>query len=265
MILENALWHPRVGFPRSRWKRLNTEVHIRGKRLAKILLAGVAVLGMVLRARALGLADLVSADNLGVLQEYIEGFGALGPLVYVAAYAAATVAFLPATLFTPLAGLAFGPVWGSVYAFVGATSGLTLAFLVARYAARGLVRTWIERDERLQRIDRGVEDQGWRMLVITRLVPVFPFNLQNYAYGLTRVGFATYVLVSAVCSLPGLLVYTFAGGSLAVAGEDPTLTFVLLGAAAVLFVLLSFVPGWLRRRYCAGPGLDEGPSRKERR
>lgn len=240
-------------------------MHIRGKRLAKILLAGVAVLGVVLGARALGLADLVSADNFGALREYIEGFGALAPLVYVAAYAAATVAFLPATPFTLLAGLAFGPVWGSVYAFVGATSGLTLAFLVARYAARGLVSTWIERDERLQRIDRGVENQGWRMLVITRLVPVFPFNLQNYAYGLTRVGFATYVLVSAVCILPGLLVYTFAGGSLAVAGEDPTLTFVLLGAAAVLFVLLSFVPGWLRRRYSAGTGLDEGPSRKERR
>lgn len=228
------------------------EERIRGKRLAKVLLAAVAVLGVVLGARALGIADLASADNLGLLRDYIDRFGALAPVVYVAAYAAATVAFLPATPFTLLAGLAFGPVWGSLYAFLGATSGLTLAFLVARYAARGLVRDWVERDERLRKIDEGVENQGWRMLVITRLVPVFPFNLQNYAYGLTRVGFATYVLVSALCILPGLLVYTFAGGSLAVAGEDPTLTFVFLGAAAVLFVALSFLPGWLRRRSYAG-------------
>ena len=86
------------------------------------------------------------------------------------------------------------------------------------------------------------------MLVVTRLVPLFPFNLQNYAYGLTRIGFGTYVGVSAACILPGVLVYALAGGSIAVAGESPTATFVLLGAAGVLFVALSFVPGWLRGR-----------------
>lgn len=135
------------------------------------------------------------------------------------AYAAATVFFLPAAPLTLLAGLAFGPAWGSLYAFLGATARLTLSFLVARYAARGSVASWVEGDERLRRIDDGVERQGWRMLVVTRLVPLFPFNLQNYAYGLTRVGFGTYVGVSAACILPGVLVYALAGGSIAVAGE----------------------------------------------
>lgn len=163
-------------------------------------MGGVA--GVALTAWATGLADLLSVENLGLLRDWANGFGALAPVVYVVAYAAATVFFLPATPLTLLAGLAFGPLWGSVYAFIGATTGLVLAFLISRYVARGLVRSWVEENERLRRIDEGVERQGWRMLVITRLVPVFPFNAQNYAYGLTRVTFPTYAVVSAICMAP---------------------------------------------------------------
>lgn len=219
----------------------------------KIGVAAGGVAGVALLAWESGLTDLLSADNLGLLREWVNGFGALAPPVYVALYAAATVFFLPATPLTLLAGLAFGPLWGSVYAFIGAATGLILAFLISRYAARGLVRSWVEENERLRKIDEGVERQGWRMLVITRLVPVFPFNAQNYAYGLTRITFPTYAVVSAICMAPGLVVYAFAGGSLAVAGESPTRTFVFLGIAGVLFVLLSFVPSWIRRRVQEDP------------
>ena len=107
---------------------------------------------------------------------------------------------------------------------------------------------WTSNNVRLKKLDEGVERQGWRMLLITRLVPLFPFNLQNYAYGLTKIGLATYVLLTAVCIVPGAAVYTFAGGSLASAGRDPTRTFVYLGVAAVLFVAVSLVPGLIRRR-----------------
>ena len=156
------------------------------------------------------------------------------------------MAFLPGTPLTLLAGLAFGPVLGTLYVMIGATAGLTLAFLVARYAARGLVASWVQENERLGRLDGEVGRQGWRILVVTRLVPLFPFNLQNYAYGLTRIGLGTYVLVSAACIVPGVVVYTFAGGS--VTSGNLTRTFVLLGIAAGIFVLLSLIPGWLRRR-----------------
>jgi uncharacterized membrane protein YdjX (TVP38/TMEM64 family) len=79
-------------------------------------------------------------------------------------------------------------------------------------------------------------------------MPLFPFNLQNYAYGLTKIGLATYVLLTAVCIIPGAAVYTFAGGSLASARQDPTRIFVHLGVAAVLFVVISLIPGWIQRR-----------------
>jgi uncharacterized membrane protein YdjX (TVP38/TMEM64 family) len=102
------------------------------------------------------------------------------------------------------------------------------------------------------------------MLVITRLVPVFPFNLQNYAYGLTRVRLGTYTLVSGLCIVPGVAVYAFAGGSLGSlsAGGDLTRVFVYLGVAAIIFVALSFLPGIIRRR--AGGEIDPKDQTVER-
>lgn len=209
---------------------------------------GLALVALVAVARLTGLSEYVSLDGLDRLRDWIGGFGVAAPIVFVAMYVVATVAFLPGTPLTLLAGLVFGPVFGTLWAVIGATIGATLAFLVGRYAARGLVERWTAKDERIRRLDEGVERQGWRMLLITRLVPVFPFNLQNYAYGLTRIGLGTYVLLTAVCIIPGAAVYTLAGGSLATAGQDPTRTFVYLGVAAVLFVAVSLIPGWIRKR-----------------
>jgi uncharacterized membrane protein YdjX (TVP38/TMEM64 family) len=209
---------------------------------------GLVLVALVAVARLTGLSEYVSLDGLDRLRDWIGGFGVAAPIVFVAIYVVATVAFLPGTPLSLLAGLIFGPVFGTLWAVIGATIGATLAFLVGRYAARGLVERWTAKDERIKRLDEGVERQGWRMLLITRLVPVFPFNLQNYAYGLTRIGLGTYVLLTAVCIIPGAAVYTLAGGSLATAGQDPTRTFVYLGVAAVLFVAVSLIPGWIRKR-----------------
>jgi uncharacterized membrane protein YdjX (TVP38/TMEM64 family) len=233
-------------------------------RRARLIVILVALVAVIVVARATGLTDVISLENLGLLRDYINGFGPVAPLVFVLGYAAATVAFLPGTPLTLLGGLAFGPWMGTIYNLVGATIGATLAFLVARYAARGLVSSWVEGNERLERLDGEVERQGWRILVITRLVPLFPFNLQNYAYGLTRIGLGTYVLVSAVCIIPGVAAYTFAGGSLT--SGDLTRTFIYLGIAAVFFVLLSLIPGWLRKRTRTPEGeSEEGTKSSESR
>ncbi len=218
------------------------------RNVGKLVGIGLALVAVVVVARLSGLSEYVSLDSLGRLRDWIGGFGIAAPLVFIAIYAVATVAFLPGTPLSLLAGLVFGPVLGTLWAVVGATIGATLAFLVGRYAARGLVEGWTAKDERVKKLDEGVERQGWRMLVITRLVPLFPFNLQNYAYGVTKIGLGTYVLLTAICIIPGAAVYTFAGGSLASAQQDLTRTFIYLGVAAVFFVALSLVPTWLRRR-----------------
>ncbi len=220
----------------------------RKKTIGKALGLILALLAIVVTAYVTGLTSYVSLDNLGMLRGWIDGFGVLAPIVFIVVYAVAVVAFLPATPLTLLAGLVFGAVWGTLWAWIGATLGATLAFLVGRYAARGLVDSWKADNERVRKLDEEVEKHGWRMLLITRLVPVFPFSLQNYVYGLTKIGLGTYVLLTAVCIVPGAAVYTFAGGSLATAQENITQTFVYLGIAAVLFVLVSFVPAWIRKR-----------------
>ncbi len=220
----------------------------KGSNAGRLVGIGLALVALVAVARLTGLSEYVSLDGLDRLRGWIDGFGAAAPLVFVAIYVVATVTFLPGTPLSLLAGLVFGPVFGTLWAVVGATIGATLAFLVSRYAARGLVEGWTAKDGRVRRLDEGVERQGWRMLLVTRLVPIFPFNLQNYAYGLTKIGLPTYVLLTAVCIIPGAAVYTFAAGSLASAGQDPTRAFVYLGVAAVLFVALSLIPGRIQRR-----------------
>ena len=214
----------------------------------KLLVIGLALVALVVAARLTGLSGYISMDGLERLRGWIVGFGIVAPLVFIAIYAAATVAFLPGTPLSLLAGLVFGPVFGALWAVIGATIGATLSFLVGRYAARGLVEAWTASNDRVRRLDEGVERHGWRMLLLTRLVPVFPFNLQNYAYGLTRIGLGTYVLLTAVCIIPGAAVYTFAGGSLASARQDLTRSLVYLGVAAVLLVAVSLIPGLIRRR-----------------
>ena len=214
------------------------------RNLGKLAGIALALVAVVLVARITGLTEFVSLDGLGRLRGWILGFGALAPVVFIVVYAVATVAFLPGTPLSLLAGLLFGPVMGAAWTVIGAT----LAFLVGRYAARGLVEDWTANNERIKKLDEAVEKQGWRILLLTRLVPAFPFNLQNYAYGLTKIGLGTYVLLTAVCIIPGAAVYTFAGGSLAAAQQDLTRTFVYLGVAAVFFLVLSLIPGYIRRR-----------------
>lgn len=218
------------------------------RNVGKLVGIGLTLLAIAAVAYLTGLWDYLSLDNLNRLRDWINGFGAIAPVVFIVVYATAVVAFLPATPLTLAAGLVFGAVWGTLWAWIGAVLGSTLAFLAGRYAARGLVENWKQNNERVKRLDEGVEKHGWRMLLITRLVPVFPFSLQNYVYGLTKIGLGTYVLLTAVCIVPGAAVYTFAGGSLATAQENLTTTFLYLGIAAVLFVLVSLVPTWIRKR-----------------
>jgi len=209
-----------------------------------LLAVGLAVVGVL--GWSLGLHDWVRPERLARLRAGIESHGAWGPVLYVAGYVLAELVFVPALPLTLLGGLAFGPVWGTVYVSIASTLAAALAFLVARHLARGMVERWMKDSPRLARIDAAVERHGWRILMITRLVPLFPFNLQNFAYGLTRIPFWTYVGVSWACMLPATVAFTLAGGALSAGGAGRTLW--TLAAAALLIVLVSLTPRWLSRR-----------------
>jgi len=221
--------------------------------ISRLVVTVIAIVAVVLLLRHFGVFEYISLENMAKLKEWIAGFGAIGPVVYILLYIVACIFFLPGLPIAVLAGFAFGPIMGTVWASIGATLGATAAFLIARYAARDMVAKWVEGNEQFKKIDDGVRKHGWRMLMITRLVPIFPFNLQNYAYGLTDIKLSTYVLVSWVCMLPGAIAFCFAGGTLTSGGDLKT-TFMYLAVAAVFFVLLSFIPGWIKKKQ--GSNMD---------
>ncbi len=198
--------------------------------------------------RYYGITEYIDLNNVHKIKDWVSGFGIIAPLIYIGFYIVATLFFLPGLPITVLSGIAFGPVWGVVYVWIGATIGVSLAFLVGRYIARGLVESWISGNSQFQKIDVKVEQEGWRILMFTRLVPIFPFNLQNYAYGLTKIRFPTYVLVSSIFMLPGSIAYVQIGGALVSGEGNLTKTVLYLSIAGVLILLVSLIPKLFRKR-----------------
>lgn len=160
-----------------------------------------------------------AAEPLRDFAEWVEGLGPFAPVVFIAGYIIATVAFVPGLILTLAAGAIFGLLYGTIYVFIGATLGSTAAFLVARYLARPVVEKRLAGNERFQRIDRVIESEGGKMVVLMRLSPLLPFNALNYALGISKVGFLPYVLGS-VGMIPGTLLYVYYGK---VAGDLATL------------------------------------------
>jgi uncharacterized membrane protein YdjX (TVP38/TMEM64 family) len=158
--------------------------------------------------------------------QWIESLGAVGAIAYIALYIIATVAFLPGSIVTLGAGVVFGIVLGSIYVFIGASLGATAAFLIGRYLARDWVFKKIAGNEKFRVIDEAVGKEGFKIVLLTRLSPIFPFNLLNYAFGVTGVSLKDYIL-GFVGMIPGTIMYVYLGslaGSLARigTGSQPT-------------------------------------------
>jgi uncharacterized membrane protein YdjX (TVP38/TMEM64 family) len=150
----------------------------------------------------------------GLLKEALDWIGKLGPwgpAIFVGLYIVATVLFVPGSVLTLGAGAVFGVVVGSLCVSISATLGVTAAFLVGRYLAREAIARKIEKNEKFNTIDRAVADEGWKIVLLTRLSPVFPFTLLNYAFGLTRVRLSHYVLASWIGMMPGTVMYVYLG------------------------------------------------------
>lgn len=153
--------------------------------------------------------------------EWIAGLGAVGPLIFIPLYILATVLFLPGSILTLGAGVVFGVVKGSIAVAIGATTGATLAFLIGRYLARAWVARMIAGNEKFKAVDEAVGKEGWKIVLLTRLSPIFPFNFLNYAFGLTRVSLGQYFFASLLGMIPGTVMYVYIGslaGSLAAMG-----------------------------------------------
>lgn len=200
----------------------------------KILLLVFIVVGITL---AVTFRDQL---DINVMQNWIEEAGSAAPLLFMFVYIMGTVFFFPGAVLTLLGGALFGPVLGTVYNLSAATIGGMLSFLIARYLASSFVEK--KTGGKLKQLINGVENEGWRFVAFTRLVPLFPFNLLNYGLGLTKIKFSHYSIATYVFMLPGATAYTYLGyiGKEAATGGDGLIQKAMLALA--LLGLVAFLP-----------------------
>ncbi len=169
------------------------------------------VAGSVIAAVVVALVTLPLQQWLLDVLEWVDGLGAVGPLVVIGVYVIACVLFIPGSLLTVGAGLLFGPFLGTITVSIASILGASAAFLVGRTVAREAIERKVAGNEKFAAIDEAVGKQGFKIVMLTRLSPIFPFNLLNYAYGLTKVPFKSYFFASWIGMLPGTIMYVYFG------------------------------------------------------
>lgn len=207
------------------------------------VVAGIAIIALV--AAKMGLVEKI--QDVQGMQAWIKSFGPLGYLIFIGIFIASCVFMLPGAMLTIVGGIAFGPIIGGIVSLIGATIGATVAFLIAKYIARGLIEDKISSNAMFKKIDDGVEKNGVSFLILTRLVPVFPFSFQNYAYGLTKIPLAKYFIVTLVCMAPGAFIYAYMAGEIAQNGFSVDLLIKFAIAGVVLF-LVSLIPKFIAKK-----------------
>lgn len=182
-------------------------------------------------------------DVLRTLLMRIEDLGWWGPVAFVATYNLATVLFVPGSVLTLGGGAIFGLWWGSVYVFAASTLGAVFAFAIGRYLCRDRVVKYMESHPKFKALDRAVSQEGLKIVFLTRLCPLFPFNLLNYALGITQVSLKDYVLGS-FGMIPGTIMYVYSGslvGEVAAIGTQTVYASPQDSAVKWLINIISFI------------------------
>lgn len=199
--------------------------------------------GLLLVVLAIGIAiAVIYRDQFDVqaLQSWVDNAGVIAPIVFIMVYIVATIFFLPGSVLTLAGGALFGPIFGTFYNLTGATIGASLAFLISRYISSGFIEK--KTGGKIKQLVNGVEKEGWRFVAFVRLVPLFPFNVLNYALGLTKIPFMHYLIATYIFMLPGAFAYTYLGyvGREAAGGGDGLIQKILIALA--LLAVVAFLP-----------------------
>lgn len=171
----------------------------------KLLLLTCLVATIIIAAKHINIHEV-----LLTLIMWVKSLGIFGPIAFILIYNLATLLFIPGSLLTLKGGCLFGVFWGSIYVLIAALLGATLAFLIGRYLSRDWVCRQMKKNPKFKVIDRAVAKQGWKIVLLTRLSPIFPFNLLNYAFGVTQVSLKDYLLGS-IGIVPATVMYVYIG------------------------------------------------------
>ncbi|MEA5509670.1 TVP38/TMEM64 family protein [Crocosphaera sp. UHCC 0190] len=177
-------------------------------------LGGIAVLtaALIIANKQLEISSLLNINE--ILQntlQWIDSLGNIGYLVFILVYVLAAVFLISGAILTLGAGIIFNVVKGSILVSIASTLGATVAFLIGRYLARGWVIKQLEKYPKFQAIDNAVAQEGWKIVGLTRLSPLFPFVILNYAFGITKVSLKDYILASWIGMMPGTIMYVYLG------------------------------------------------------
>ena len=214
------------------------------------LLAGIAIAFLIAGGLYLNQQQFLSS---AALLNLLGRHPVMAPLIFMAVYAVAPTLFLPSIPITVAAGFFWGPLWGVVFAMAGATLGSCLPFFLARYLFQDAVRSKVP-PERWEWLQERVARHGWKAVAFTRLVPIFPFNLLNYIFGLTPIPFAHYLVSTFVFMLPGCIAFVAFGSSLGEWLLHGSLRGALIGIA---IAALAFSLPWVLRRFFRKIGDDK--------
>lgn len=216
-------------------------------------------LALVLVALSAAASFLPVKEWMKSFTDFVRGHGVLGVLLFIGAYALATVCFLPGLIFTIAAGLVYGALGGTAVASMGATIGAALAFLVGRYLFRQRIEKFAARNKRFKAVDQAIGKRGWKIIALLRLSPLIPFNLSNYFYGVTAIPFWPYLLASWAGMLPGTFLYAYLGaiGQAGLEGgksSHSSWQWVSLGVGLIATVVVSIVIGRISKNALAKAG-----------
>lgn len=212
-------------------------------RWIRFILFPLLVAALFLLLRHLGLQGDLEQFRLWVLDR-----GAWGVAAYVAAYTLAAMAAIPGLPFTMLAGALWGSLLGVVMAALGSWVAAGAAFLLARYLARDSISRWLSRRRGYLRLQRATAESGTMMVVLMRLFPVIPFALINFGFGLSRIGFGTYMTWTLVAMLPGTIFFVVGGDALSQIFRGEGYQDWHLRALLGVLLFLGVAFPWARRR-----------------
>ncbi|HMK60464.1 MAG TPA: VTT domain-containing protein [Dissulfurispiraceae bacterium] len=234
----------------TRERTFSSDMASRKPTVLKLALFLIFIISVVIAVKMTNATQFMEQERLRSL---IQGYGALAPVIYMLVYAVAPVLFLPGLPITVVGGILFGPFWGVVYTICGSTTGACLAFLTSRYLARDWVAGRLKGPS-WKRLDKGVERHGWKFVAFTRLIPLFPFNLLNYAFGLTNIRFLHYAVATFICMLPACIAYiTFSSSLLDLIRGRVSRWFF---AGLLLIIAVSMIPS-LYRKYSSKKGIED--------
>jgi len=205
-----------------------------------VLIVIIVTLFIVVNVYGLG-------ENIEELQHWIESLGFWGPIAFFVIYLGAVIATIPGTIFGVIAGALFGSVIGVIIISISSTIGASLTFLIARYFARDSVARWLSKNKTMKRLDQLTQEQGMVIVGLTRLIPLFPFTLLNYGFGLTKVSFKTYVFWSWLCMLPGTIIVVVGTDVLTQGITQGRVPLELVGVLVINSLILGLIV-WYERR-----------------